>query len=81
MPKEAEPADLFAVETPLGFTVRVSPGYWVVEKHPDLANRLGDVVRLASAGGGAAEPSRPSGALVLPFRCPTRAVGRGGDEA
>ena len=45
MPKEAEPADLFAVETPLGFTVRVSVGYWatIVEKHPDLANRLVDV--------------------------------------
>jgi hypothetical protein len=37
--------DLFAVTTPLGFTVRVSARYWdtIVGKHPDLANRLLDV--------------------------------------
>jgi len=39
------PRDLFAVATPLGFTVRVSTRYWdtIVGKHPDLANRLLDV--------------------------------------
>lgn len=37
--------DLFAVETPLGFTVRVSNRYWtaIVMKHPDLADRVVDV--------------------------------------
>ena len=37
--------DLFAVATPLGFTVRVSAQYWgtIVGKHPDLADRLLDV--------------------------------------
>jgi plasmid stabilization system protein ParE len=37
--------DLFAVTTPLGFTVRVSARYWgtIVGKHPDLADRLLDV--------------------------------------
>jgi hypothetical protein len=36
---------LFAVETPLGFIVRVSVRYWstIVFKHPDLADRLDDV--------------------------------------
>jgi hypothetical protein len=45
MPAETKPTDLFAVETPLGFTVRVSVRYWVtiVAKHPDLADRDGDV--------------------------------------
>jgi len=40
-----ESADLFAVQTPLGFTVRVSVRYWatIVGKHPDLADRLEDV--------------------------------------
>jgi hypothetical protein len=39
------PQDLFAVTTPLGFTVRVSARYWgtIVGKHPDLADRLPDV--------------------------------------
>jgi hypothetical protein len=33
---------LFQVETPLGFTVRCTPGYWafiVSEKHPVLSGR------------------------------------------
>jgi len=35
-------AILFAVATPLGFTVRTSPEYWqkIITKHPDLAERL-----------------------------------------
>jgi len=38
-------ADLFAVETPLGFTVRVSIRYWatIVTKHPDLSDRVMDI--------------------------------------
>ena len=42
---ETPTKDLFAVETPLGFTVRVSARYWatIVAKHPDLADRLADV--------------------------------------
>ena len=42
---EPPPKDLFAVQTPLGFTVRVSARYWatIVAKHPDLANRLAEV--------------------------------------
>ena len=45
MPSESATKDLFAVETPLGFTVRVSAAYWatILVKHPDLADRLGDV--------------------------------------
>lgn len=37
--------ELFAVATPLGFTVGVSARYWetIVGKHPDLADRLLDV--------------------------------------
>jgi hypothetical protein len=33
--------ELFAIETPLGFTVRVSTRYWatIVAKHPDLSIR------------------------------------------
>jgi len=36
MPAERKPTDLFAVETPLGFTVRVSVRYWatIVAKLP-----------------------------------------------
>lgn len=36
MPEIPHPDDLFAVETPLGFTVRVSVQYWatIVAKHP-----------------------------------------------
>jgi hypothetical protein len=42
---ETETKDLFAVQTPLGFTVRVSARYWatIVAKHPDLADRVADV--------------------------------------
>lgn len=38
-------AELFAVETPLGFTVRVTHRYWatIVVKHPDLADRVADI--------------------------------------
>lgn len=45
MAAETSTEDLFVVETPLGFTVRVSEGYWatIVAKHPDLADRLADV--------------------------------------
>ncbi len=37
--------DLFAVETPFGFMVRVSASYWatIVAKHPDPAERLREV--------------------------------------
>ena len=45
MPDESPNRDLFAVETPLGFVVRVGARYWatIVSKHPDLADRLADV--------------------------------------
>ena len=45
MPDESPNNDLFAIETPLGFIVRVSARYWatIVSKHPDLADRLADV--------------------------------------
>jgi hypothetical protein len=45
MPANRDQAELFAIETPLGFTVRVSVGYWatIVAKHPDLADRTADV--------------------------------------
>lgn len=45
MSAQEEPAELFAVETPLGFTVRVTTRYWatIVAKHPDLVERVGDV--------------------------------------
>ncbi|MEB2283048.1 MAG: hypothetical protein B6D46_03600 [Polyangiaceae bacterium UTPRO1] len=39
------PRDLFAIASPLGFSVQVSARYWdtIVGKHPDLADRLLDV--------------------------------------
>ena len=45
MPDESSSKDLFAVQTPLGFTVRVSAHYWatIVSKHPDLVDRIADV--------------------------------------
>ena len=45
MPAETSAPDLLVIETPLGFTVRVSARYWatIVAKHPDLADRLADV--------------------------------------
>ena len=45
MPADTSAQDLFAVETPLGFTVRVSARYWstIVAKHPDLADHLAEV--------------------------------------
>jgi hypothetical protein len=45
MHEENSSKDLFAVETPLGFIVRVSARYWatIVAKHPDLTDRLADV--------------------------------------
>lgn len=45
MPANPDPTELFAVETPLGFTVRVSVRYWgtIVAKHPDLTDRVSDV--------------------------------------
>jgi len=37
--------ELFAVETPLGFTVRVTQRYWatILAKHPDLGSRVADI--------------------------------------
>ncbi len=45
MPDVRDSADLFVVETPLDFTVRVRVSYWatIVTKHPDLASRVADV--------------------------------------
>lgn len=42
---------LFQVETPLGFRVRTTPGYWlflVEEKHPVLAGAEADIIRVLS---------------------------------
>lgn len=38
-------AELFAVKTPLGFTVRVTQRYWatILTKHPDLGDRIVDI--------------------------------------
>lgn len=45
MPAAMDQSDLFVVDTPLGFEVRVSVSYWatMVTKHPDLANRVATV--------------------------------------
>jgi hypothetical protein len=45
MPATRDPADLFSVDTPLGFVVRVSVSYWstIVTKHPDLVGREAEV--------------------------------------
>jgi len=42
---ETDIPNLFVVETPLGFTVRVTEHYWraIVAKHPDLAGRQEEI--------------------------------------
>ena len=73
MPAETEPTDLFTVETPLGFTVRVSARYWatIVAKHPDLADHLGDV-QSALREPEEVRQSRRHAAVLLFYRSDTR---------
>jgi hypothetical protein len=61
--------DLFAVETPLGFTVRVSRRYWdtIVTKHPDMAARVVDV-ELALRSPEEIRRSRRDPAVLLFYR-------------
>ena len=60
---------LFEVVTPLGFTVRTSPGYWekVVAKHPDLAGRL-EMVQMALTDPEEIRRSSRDGKVLLFYR-------------
>ena len=73
MPDENPNRDLFAVETPLGFVVRVSARYWatIVAKHPDLANRIVDV-QFALREPDEIRQSRRDGAVLLFYRSDSR---------
>ena len=62
-------AELFAVETPLEFSVRVSVRYWatIVAKHPDLEDRA-EEVQLALREPDEVRRSRRDAAVILFYR-------------
>lgn len=73
MPAAMNSSDLFAVETPLGFSVRVSISYWatIVTKHPDLAERV-TAVEAALREPDEVRRSRRDGAVYLFYRADGR---------
>ena len=68
-----DPSDLFVVDTPLGFEVRVSVSYWatIVTKHPDLADRVA-AVETALREPEEVRRSRRDGAVYLFYRSDER---------
>jgi hypothetical protein len=66
MPEE-EFKPLFEVVTPLGFTVRTSPHYWlkIIAKHPDLKDRLEVVKQTLSSPSEIRQSSRDERVLLF----------------